>query len=610
MSEETHAVLPLKTKAGAVAGLYATADKFSAWNPGIESRIPDEVTPYMTIVHPENVFQSISEIMEISDFTGLHWEEIVTFRPQRLAVHELLIRISANLSVSDGTRYEDLGFNFRNMAHTLFDRYISPNLAQVVELYDGLKQNIQAQVEQELERSLNTRQDENTEPKGWFDRLFKCHRTTAPPVPEEPRELQLISKWKKDSQNTGTSDLRGSILQSLVRITNALMIRHGRICGERDLLVKLVVGQACNAYCSRQIGSMIEPMIDAGASAEGYSVLAIQEDPVIMNVKGASASGKSTLRPLQHQLANRLGFSWDSFALISPDIWRKFLLEYESLGEHAKYAAVCCGHELKIVDKKLDLYMAEKAKRTGVPHLLIDRFRFDSFAEKSTKEGSNLLTRFGSKVFMFFMITPPHDTVERAWVRGEQVGRYKAVDDLLAHNVEAFSGISQLFFTWALDQEKEIHYEFLDNSVEYGERPKTIAFGENGSLCILDVKCMLDIDRYQKININADSADSVYPPAEAMSPKINMTFLKNCIERLQNIEFLNPSNRKVMASTHCGELVKLSVDELSEAVSDEEVLDALVALLSSLKRNSQANETAVLKTVDTTRSETLGDLNG
>jgi hypothetical protein len=48
-----------------------------------------------------------------------------------------------------------------------------------------------------------------------------------------------------------------------------------------------------------------------------------------------------------------------------------------------------------------------------------------------------LLTRFGDLVYMFFMITPPEMTVERAWLRGLKVGRYKAVEDLLAHNVEA-----------------------------------------------------------------------------------------------------------------------------------------------------------------------------
>jgi hypothetical protein len=47
---------------------------------------------------------------------------------------------------------------------------------------------------------------------------------------------------------------------------------------------------------------------------------------------------------------------------------------------------------------------------------------------------------------LFFAITPPPATVERAWQRGLTTARYKAVDDLLYHNIEAFTGIPELFF--------------------------------------------------------------------------------------------------------------------------------------------------------------------
>ncbi|MEW8398153.1 MAG: hypothetical protein AB2707_18520 [Candidatus Thiodiazotropha sp.] len=589
--------------------MSSAGEKYGPWNPGILSPMPEDVKPFMTIARAENVFQSIPELEEISEFTGFPWEYIATFRPQRLAVHELLIRISANLSVSDGTRYEDLGVNFRSMAQQLFERYVSPNLQQINDLYDELRRAIEAAVEAELEATLFAREEEKVEPRGWLNRLFKGQQQAAPTLPREDRELQIIAAWKEEAPRLKDNPLRRTMLQSLHRITNAIRIRHGRIRGEKKLLVKLVAGEVCNLYGSRQIGNMIEPMIEAGAAAEGYSTLPIQEHPVIMNVKGASASGKSTLRPLQHQLANRLGFRWEEFALISPDIWRKYLLDYDSLGELYKYAAVCTGHELKIVDKKLDAYMAGKAKRVGVSHLLIDRFRFDSFAEKSGKEGSNLLTRFGSKVFMFFMITPPHDTVERAWERGEQVGRYKAVDDLLDHNVEAFTGISQIFFTWALDQDKDIHYEFLDNSVDLGERPRTVAYGENGSLCILCVKCMIDIDRYRKININADSASSVYPSAREMAPEMNLAFLKACIERLENVEFVNAKNRKVAARIRSGELVELRMMELEEAVPDVDIREALLKLISPAKARRDT-DISMPDIVDISRSETLGDCYG
>ena len=291
-------------------------------------------------------------------------------------------------------------------------------------------------------------------------------------------------------------------------------------------LAALAAELTCNEHGSDLIGRLIEPHVREAAAREGYRVVPAQPRPVVMNTKGASASGKSTMRPLQRQLAEELGLCWSDFAVISPDIWRKFLLDYGSLGDASKYAATLTGHELKLIDQKLDRYMAQKAEHAGMSHLLIDRFRFDSFAlDPDEEEGSRLLTRFGRLVYMFFMITPPEATVERAWIRGRQVGRYKAVDDLLAHNVEAYTGMPRLFFTWAAKKDKTVHYEFLDNDVPEGERPRTVAFGANGEMNILDIKRLIDVERYRKINVDARRPEDVYPDARAMAPERNLDFL-------------------------------------------------------------------------------------
>src|SRR5262249_60107510 len=140
-----------------------------------------------------------------------------------------------------------------------------------------------------------------------------------------------------------------------------------------------------------------------------------------------------------------------------------FLLDYGSLGSAYKYAGMMTGHEVEIIDQKLDRHMARKAEKEEVSHLLIDRFRFDSFVEGRVP--TRLLTRFGELVYLFFLITPPQMTVERAWKRGLQVGRYKAVEDLLPHNVEAYTGMPELFFTLARAARRRVHDALLANRV-------------------------------------------------------------------------------------------------------------------------------------------------
>jgi hypothetical protein len=265
----------------------------------------------------------------------------------------------------------------------------------------------------------------------------------------------------------------------LARVMSALFVTHGFAWGTKDLITSIAADLASNDYGSDCIGRAIGPLLQHAAQVEGYKLLPRQERPVIINTKGPSASGKSSLRPLQKTLAGDIGVQWSDFALISPDIWRKQLLDYGALGAAYKYAGAFTSEEVQIVDQKLDRYMAAKYRRGEMSHLLIDRFRFDSFAPDSEEAGSNLLTRFGQSIYLFFLITPPEMLVERAWTRGLEFGRYKAVDDTLAHSVEAYSGTPNVFFTWVRRSDKRIQFEFLDNTVRLGERPRTVAFGDN-----------------------------------------------------------------------------------------------------------------------------------
>jgi hypothetical protein len=294
---------------------------------------------------------------------------------------------------------------------------------------------------------------------------------------------------------------------------------------------------------------MIDPILRGAAKAEGYRYLPHQKAPLVLNVKGASAAGKSTIRPLQRKLAERLGVRWEDFALVSPDYWRKYMLDYESLGKDFKYAAMLTGMELEIIDKKLDVYMESKASRSEMPHLLIDRFRFDSFATVASQQAdSQLLSRFGETVFMFFIITPPADTVERAWKRGMTTGRYKAVDDLLYHNIEVYTGMPQLFFTWAKKKLQKVHFEFLDNSVPFGQLPRTVAFGWNDRITVLDLDCMRKLSRYQRINVDARSPDEVLLEPHEKEDDI----LADCIQRISDVTFARSDTVEILGHTRDG----------------------------------------------------------
>jgi len=562
-------------------------NKLNAWNPEIRSTLPAQYLPLSSLFRPENVFTTIETANELSGFTGLPVQQLICFRPKRLVVHELLIRVSADIFVSDGSKYEDLGVNFRAVVGRILSHYIEPELDQIVDRFERLRTDCNAMVAAELEARLFAPPAESKASAGGFSLagLFgkkpaKAKATTS--ESREQRDQRILVDWKQQAESDGDS-LSSAVFSALCVIANALIIKHGRIIGDKELLTSLVTGLVCNQHGSEVIGETISPMIQQAITSEGYRLLPAQAEPVVINVKGASASGKSTMRPLQQKHIEKLGLNWQDFALISPDIWRKYLLDYDALGEATIYAGTLAGDEIPIVDKKLDRYIGKKALAGEISHLLIDRFRFDSFAPgRDSEQGSNLLTRFGHTVYLLFMVTPPPATVERAWLRGQQVGRFKSVDDLLDHNIEAFNGIPVLLFTWALRRDKTVYYEFLDNSVAHRQTPKTIAFGLNEEMYIVDFKCMLDIVRYTRINIEAANPDEVYPPTEQMLPEANTAFVVDCAQKIPRINFVERDSGLVYACMESGRMQWVDHERLKRVIADRDTHAGLLAMVPSL----------------------------
>jgi hypothetical protein len=176
------------------------------------------------------------------------------------------------------------------------------------------------------------------------------------------------------------------------------------------------------------------------------------------------------------------------------------------------------------------------------------------------------------------MITPPEATVERAWKRGLKFGRYKAVDDLLDHNVEAFTGMPRLFFMWALRTDRTVHYEFLDNSVAEGERPRTVAYGRNDAMTILDFRCLIDIDRYRRINIDARAPEAVYAAKADFAPEANTGFLRECAQRIRVIDFADRDSGAIYARMESGRLTWADAQALARAMEDPETRAGLLAM--------------------------------
>ena len=540
----------------------ATADDCSAWNPGVGTGVPGEYRALETIFRPEWVSSRQPEIEELAGLTGLPHEELTVFRPQRLALHELIIRVTADIAVPEGEEEETFGHNFRRITRTIWYCDIAPQMEAIERTHAELRQQATALIEQALAERLFPPPAAPAPPRRgiWPFSLFGGRKTAEPPrgSPAESGadlEHQVIAGFKAAGLTTD-DPLRKAVFRSLYRVLGAITVKRGRLGADQALLARLVSEHVGNHYGAQRIGQLIAPLVEAAITREGYARTPNRDAPLLISLKGAAASGKSSLRPMIKQVMREQGIEPDGYATISPDVWRRLLLDYNALGTAYKYAGHLTSRELIVIDGKLDRYIRHKANRDhAIPHFLVDRFRFDSFSsEQVARVLHNTYARYVSTMLMYFIVTPPEVTVDRGWLRALERGRYKAVEDFLGHSIEAYTGMPKILFKWLAYDKPNYRYFFLDNRVPKGTFPTTIAFGDQREITIYDPLSLIDIERYQKINLHANTPDEVYPPGEDFSVAGNTGFLKEILRRIPSVSFFDRPDGKLYARSLGGRL--------------------------------------------------------
>lgn len=563
--------------------LDRAAPENSAWNPGLEADLPRRYQPLETIHREENVYTRLAEIPELRALTGLEEEELVAFRAERLVLHELIVRVTADIRVAEGEEEEMLGRNFRRITLQILSGYLLPHMPALRQAFDELYATVRTGVGQILEAAFAV-EPEAAEPEPvsllarWLGRR---------PAPQRQADRRTLEERHHDAIQgikqrglAAQDELEQAIYKSAYRVMSSIAAVHGHIGVDREVLATLIARHACNDYGSREIGNLLAPHIERAIEQEGYARVPLADEPVLISLKGASAAGKSSLRHLLRYTLQDLGIPPEQYGTITPDIWRRLLLDYETLGEAYKYAGRLAGKEVKLIDAKLDRYIRDKAQRDRtIPNLLIDRFRFDSFSSDTVPRLlDGTYAKYVSTMHMYFIITPPEATVERGWLRGLERGRYKAVSDFLGHCVEAYDGMPRVFFKWMDSPRPRFKYVFLDNSVPRHTPPEVVAHGTREVLHVLDPVGLVNLDRYKKINTAATCPEEVYPAGDTLAVAANCTFLKQCLAKVPEVRFADRASGKVYLSVTAG---RFTVEDaaLLRAKRQDPELAALFAAL-------------------------------
>jgi hypothetical protein len=288
---------------------------------------------------------------------------------------------------------------------------VETSASDIDNAYAKMRKEISEVVREELNSQFPRGEDRRTsKPElarpGWR-RLFRKPNQIVSEKHHDPlfaQEGRSLREWRKRAQ-TSKILAQTAALTSLARVSAAVQSQEGRVIGAHSFLGPLAVDLACNEHGAEVIGRLLEPRLIDVAQRAGLRRLPTEIRPMAMVTKGASASGKSTMRPLQRKLAAKMGLQWNDFALISPDTWRRFLLDFESLGPRYKYAGMLTSHELNVIDRKLDAYLVRKGEEGRVSHLLVDRFPVRQFCDRFGREQTSSVAFWRSALLFFYDYT-------------------------------------------------------------------------------------------------------------------------------------------------------------------------------------------------------------
>jgi hypothetical protein len=104
-------------------------------------------------------------------------------------------------------------------------------------------------------------------------------------------------------------------------------------------------------------------------------------------------------------------------------------------------------------------------------------------------------------------------------------------------------------------------------------------------MTILDIKSMIDIERFRKINIRAQSAADVYADMD-LSPQRNVDFLKRCARWIPVINFADYETGHVYARLQRGEWEWRDKRHFDKALDDPETNAGLLAVAHNVYGSS------------------------
>ncbi|MEK9719041.1 MAG: hypothetical protein VW520_07715, partial [Candidatus Puniceispirillum sp.] len=222
---------------------------FDAWNPGLTSALPPRLLPLVTLFQPENSDVGYADAKEAADFCGLPVEELCALKTERLVVHEVLIRVTADLSVPDGPSYEYLGLQLRGMVDRLYRHYMVPQMDDISAAFDAVCDQAGTVLDRLVSDAFDQGAGKTAVSRGFLGRFFR------PKVQAPVTDVDLANGWR--NRLGAADDLTEACLLALLAVADGIMGKQGKMVRDKALITRLALRVFRNDYGSRAVGQII-----------------------------------------------------------------------------------------------------------------------------------------------------------------------------------------------------------------------------------------------------------------------------------------------------------------------------------------------------------------
>ena len=169
-------------------------------------------------------------------FSGLAVEQLCELKVNRLVTHEVLIRVTADLSVPDGPSYEYLGLQLRGMADCIYRNYMLPEMTKIETGFAAIRQRAEDKISLLVDEMFALKVP-SQKSKAFILVLKAKDKPIKAPI--APPELLALNQMRE--RLVDADAYSAACLTALVRVVSSILGKQGRLVTDRALIVQLTL---------------------------------------------------------------------------------------------------------------------------------------------------------------------------------------------------------------------------------------------------------------------------------------------------------------------------------------------------------------------------------